>query len=88
MGLGSSTPEVEQIVRVRQRSYLVEQTSPPVNPADSNCVALSCVDADAQGLQLEVLWERELDAAVLTAEAWETRLRHVVSIHPIAFQHT
>jgi hypothetical protein len=34
-------------------------------------VALSCVDDDAQGQQLEVLWERELDTQVLSAEAWD-----------------
>jgi superfamily II DNA or RNA helicase len=72
MGLGSATPEVGQIVRVRQRSYLVEQAFAPVNPPDSSRVALSCIDDDAQGQQLEVLWERELDAAILTAEAWES----------------
>lgn len=71
MGL-SATPEVGQIVRVRQRSYLVEQAFAPVNPPDSSRVALSCVDDDAQGQQLEVLWERELDAAILTTEAWES----------------
>jgi superfamily II DNA or RNA helicase len=72
MGLGSATPEVGQIVRVRQRSYLVEQALAPVNPPDSSRVALSCVDDDAQGQHLEVLWERELDAAILTAEAWDS----------------
>src|SRR5438105_764862 len=65
------TPQAGEIVQVRQRRYLVEDAIPPVNGGDSSLVALSCVDDDAQGQQLEVLWERELDAQVLSAEAWE-----------------
>jgi SNF2 family DNA or RNA helicase len=64
-------PQIGQIVEVRQRRYLVEQSVPPLNGGDSTLVALSCVDDDAQGQQLEVLWERELDAQVLSAEAWD-----------------
>lgn len=60
-----------QIVHIRQRLYLVEQTIPPVNPADSTLIKLSCVDDDAQGQQLEVLWEREVDSNIMTGEAWE-----------------
>jgi hypothetical protein len=29
------------------------------------------VDDDAQGQQLELLWERELDVEILSAEAWD-----------------
>ncbi len=64
-------PTPGQIARVRQRLYLVEQTVPPPNPGDSTLVALSCVDDDAQGQRLEVLWEREIDSDILTGEAWE-----------------
>jgi hypothetical protein len=64
-------PQVGEIVQVRQRRHLVEQTLPPVNGGDSTLVGLSCVDDDAQGQQLEVLWEHELDAEVLSAEAWD-----------------
>jgi len=66
----SSIPEVGQIVRVRQRLYLVEGLVPRPRPQDSTLVELSCVEDDAQGQQLGVLWERELDAAVLTGEEW------------------
>ena len=66
------TPELGQIVAVRQRLYLVEQSVPPVNPGDSTLIQLSCVDDDAQGQPLEVLWERELDGQVVTGEAWES----------------
>jgi SNF2 family DNA or RNA helicase len=64
-------PAPGQIARVRQRLYLVEQTVPPARSRDSTLVKLSCVDDDAQGQPLEVLWERELDPEILTGEAWD-----------------
>ncbi len=64
-------PEAGQIARVRQRLYVVEQTVPPRTSHDSTLVKLSCVDDDAQGQPLEVLWERELDPEILTGEAWD-----------------
>jgi hypothetical protein len=67
-----AVPRTGQIVGVRQRLYLVEQVVEPVNPYDSTLVQLSCVDDDAQGQPLEVLWEQELDARILCAEAWES----------------
>jgi superfamily II DNA or RNA helicase len=60
-----------EIARVRQRLYLVEEIVQPPKAADSSLVKLSCVDDDAQGQHLEVLWERELDAEVMTGEAWD-----------------
>jgi len=60
-----------RIARVRQRLYLVEQVVPPPSPPDSTLVQLSCVDDDAQGQPLAVLWERELDAELMTGEAWD-----------------
>jgi superfamily II DNA or RNA helicase len=68
------TPEAlapDQIARVRQRLYLIEGTVPPPQAQDSTLVRLSCVDDDAQGQQLEVLWEKEVDAEVMKGEAWE-----------------
>src|ERR1017187_6604663 len=67
-----TAPRAGQIVGVRQRLYLVDQVVDPVNPHDSTLVQLSCVDDDAQGQPLEVLWERELDARILSEEAWES----------------
>src|SRR5947207_14898443 len=64
-------PESGQIVAVRQRLYLVDHVLPPPNPSDSLLVQLSCVDDDAQGQSIEVLWDRELDAQVITDEAWD-----------------
>mgnify|MGYP001589199933 CR=1 FL=1 len=60
-----------QIVRVRQRQYLVEGVTPPYAPEDSSLVRLSCLDDDAQGQPLEVLWDKEIDPEILTGEAWE-----------------
>ena len=56
-----------QIVRVRTRHWLVEDVAP--SPT-STWLRLSCVDDDAQGEALEVLWEAELDGQILDAEAW------------------
>ncbi len=70
-----AAPEAGQIVRVRQRLYLVEDVAPPVRAGDSTLVSLSCVDDDAQGQPLEVLWEREIDGEIITGEAWESIAR-------------
>ena len=64
-------PSPGAIARVRQRLYLVEDTVAPTTPEDSTLVRLSCIDDDNQGQPLDVLWERELDPAILTGEAWE-----------------
>ena len=70
--MSNTTPQPGQIVAVRQRLYLVEESVPAVSPSDSALVRLSCVDDDAQGQALEVLWDHELDAQAVTGEAWET----------------
>lgn len=64
-------PQPGQIVRVRQRQYLVEEITAAPAPGDATLVRLSCLDDDAQGLELAVLWEIELDAEVLTGAGWE-----------------
>jgi hypothetical protein len=63
-------PAPGQIVQVRHRRYLVEYVVPPPERGDATLVRMACVDDDAQGQPLEVLGEREVDAQVLTAEAW------------------
>ena len=60
-------PVKGQIVRVRTRHWLVEDDS--TSPWGT-WLRLSCVDDDAQGDALEVLWEAELDSQILDAEAW------------------
>lgn len=64
-------PQPGQIVRLRQRQYLVEEAVSPPRPGDATLVRLSCLDDDAQGQPLEALWEAEVDGEVLTGEAWE-----------------
>ena len=71
MSTETLVPEIGQIVAVRQRLYLVDHVIPPPNSSDSLLLRLSCVDDDAQGQALDVLWDRELDAQVITGEAWE-----------------
>lgn len=60
-------PKPAQLVRVRTRHWLVEDVSPS---ASGTWLRLACVDDDAQGEQLEVIWEAELDGRILDAEAW------------------
>ncbi len=67
----AGVPTPGQIARVRQRLYLVEETVPAPKAGDSTLVRLSCVDDDNQGQPLQVLWEREIDAEIVTGEAWE-----------------
>jgi len=68
---GTATPAPGQIVRVRQRLYLAEETVAAPKAGDSTLVRLSCVDDDNQGQPLQVLWEREIDAGIVSGEAWE-----------------
>jgi len=51
---------------------LVEDVTPPPSPddGDATLVDLSCLDDDAQGEPLPVLWEHELDARVLADDGW------------------
>jgi SNF2 family DNA or RNA helicase len=67
----AQTLEPGQIVRVRQRQYLVEGVDAPQSAGDATLVHLSCLDDDAQGQVLEVLWEAELDGEVLTGSGWD-----------------
>lgn len=63
-------PNPGQIARVRQRLYLVESVTLGQNSGDAALVKLSCVEDDAQGQPLEVLWECEIDRALPKGEAW------------------
>jgi hypothetical protein len=68
--MSMGVPEPGRVVRVRCRQYLVEEVVPPPNPADQTLVRLSCLDDDAQGQELEALWENEVDARVVSDDAW------------------
>jgi hypothetical protein len=63
------TPIPGDIALVRQRQYLVEDVVAPDAPEEATRVDLVCLDDDAQGLSLSVLWELELGAKVLLPEA-------------------
>ncbi|MGC8551527.1 MAG: DISARM system SNF2-like helicase DrmD [Phycisphaerae bacterium] len=67
----SCIPRVGEIVRVRQRAYLVEEVDAPSQKDRPTLCKLSCVDDDAQGQPLEVLWEYELDGSVIGVDHWE-----------------
>jgi hypothetical protein len=58
------------IVRVRARNYLVERVLGGA-PHPWTQVSLSCLDDDAQGAPLDVLWEVEVDAEVLRGSSWK-----------------
>jgi ERCC4-related helicase len=62
-----------QIVHVRSRQYLVEEVVPPPPPreSDDTLVRLSCLEDDALGERLEVLWEREVGARALGESTWD-----------------
>ncbi|MCC7032115.1 MAG: helicase [Acidobacteria bacterium] len=63
-------PSPGELVRVRQRRYLVEAVQPAPRPEDQTLVRLSCLEDDAEGEELEVLWEKELDAQRFNAADW------------------
>ena len=70
-------PEPGQIVRVRSRQYLVENViSPSDGSSNQTSVALACLDDDAQGQQLEVIWDLELDTEILDKESWQSIGKH------------
>jgi ERCC4-related helicase len=65
------TPQPGQIVHVRSRKYLVEGVVQPPAPTDSPLVRLSCVEDDALGEPLEVLWDMEIDAQTVDGANWQ-----------------
>ena len=65
-------PNPGQMALVRQRRYLVEAVVQPSEDCEATLVNLSCIDDDAQGEVLSVLWEHELGAQVLKESGWST----------------
>lgn len=55
---------------MRSRQYLVQEVVPSPAPGEQSLVRLACLDDDAQGVPLDVLWEKELDAEVLGEADW------------------
>jgi SNF2 family DNA or RNA helicase len=64
----TAKPKPGDIVRVRSRQYLVEEVAPAKEARDSPLVRLSCLEDDALGDPLQVLWDREIDAQVRAAD--------------------
>jgi hypothetical protein len=61
-------PKRGDFVRVRTRRWLVEDERSA--GGQLTALRLACVDDDAQGEVVEVLWDAELDASVLKDEGW------------------
>lgn len=59
-----------QIVKVRARQYVVEEVIRIVSGLDTR-VRMACLEDDALGERLEVLWEREIDRQILGNTSWE-----------------
>ncbi|KAA0895499.1 helicase [Oryzomonas rubra] len=65
-------PVSGQIVRVRTRTWLVESVEPANGAVSETVVSLACLDDDAQGDKLDVVWGLELDTKILGKEAWQS----------------
>jgi hypothetical protein len=66
-----TAPQRGDFVRVRTRRWLVEDEH---SAGDGlTALRLACVDDDAQGEVIEVLWGAELDGSVLEDEGWASR---------------
>ncbi|HEX5054199.1 MAG TPA: DISARM system SNF2-like helicase DrmD [Planctomycetota bacterium] len=66
----SDPPQPGQIVRVRMRRWLVEGVARRRADDDCTLVRLACLDDDAQGDQLTIFWEKELDPEIQREEGW------------------
>lgn len=70
LNLPNTQLQVGGVARVRTRTWLIEDFTQDAAGAPE-IVSLACLDDDAQGEQLEVIWPLELDAKVLDREAWK-----------------
>ncbi|MCX6875008.1 MAG: DISARM system SNF2-like helicase DrmD [Verrucomicrobia bacterium] len=69
MNCSVNLPQPGQVVRVRTRTWLVENVE--ADPGFGSTVSLACLDDDAQGEQLAVDWGLELDRRIVSEEAWK-----------------
>jgi SNF2 family DNA or RNA helicase len=67
--LPQRAPEQGELVQVRSRRWLVEEVVERTGA--SPVVRLACADDDAQGEELEVLWDYEPDRHILEEERWD-----------------
>ncbi len=70
--LPERTPQPGELVQVRSRRWLVEETDDAPNPGESARVTLACADDDNQGQTLTVFWDYELDRRILDDEGFGT----------------
>ena len=63
-------PKPGEVVRVRSRRYLVEEVELAPTPGDQTLVRLSCLEDDAEGEEIQVLWEKEVDAQRINEADW------------------
>ncbi|MBF6621548.1 MAG: DEAD/DEAH box helicase [Patulibacter sp.] len=66
--LPERTPTQGELVQVRSRRWLVEEVQPLGD--GKSVVDLACADDDAQGEEIRVLWEYEIDRRILEEEGW------------------
>ncbi len=66
--LPERAPERGELVQVRSRRWLVEDLR--YTDDERAIVALACADDDAQGEELEVFWDYEIDRRILMEEGW------------------
>jgi hypothetical protein len=59
-------------VRVRTRTYLVEDVENNGPGSPSTMVSLGCIDDDAQDDKLDVIWDLELDREILDKDVWKS----------------
>jgi superfamily II DNA or RNA helicase len=83
-------PEQGQLVQVRHRFFLVEDVAQHTDERSAmHLVALECLDDDALGNRLDVVWERELNPEVLDTSflpapgAWDPSDRFSAFLHAI-----
>ena len=51
-------------------AYLVEDAKPAPIAGDQTLVRLSCLEDDAEGEEIQVLWEKEVDAQRINEADW------------------
>jgi superfamily II DNA or RNA helicase len=66
----SQLPEPGQLIHLRQRRWLVEAVEEAPRSGEATLVHAACVDDDAQGEPVSVLWEHELDARIIEDAGW------------------
>jgi hypothetical protein len=72
MKSSEAIPTPGQIIRLRTRTYVVESVESKHGDPHLTAVSAACLDDDAQGEKLDVVWGLEPDTEILTEEAWKT----------------